>query len=157
MTAIWRGRFTAHFDSKGRFRLPQNIFKLKKIAANFFITNNVYGQEPFLDIYSEKAWLETEKELLRLPQFSLEVQAFKRFYLASAVAVTSDASGRLLIPQELRAYANLEDEVILIGAYDHFEVWSKRSWQRFHAEVSGNFSAIQKSIADLMREKEGKK
>ena len=41
-----------------------------------------------------------------------------------------DASGRVLLPQELRHYAGLEKHVCLIGQGKKLEIWSQENWAR---------------------------
>ena len=39
-----------------------------------------------------------------------------------------DGSGRILLPQELRLYAELEKHVCLIGQGKKLEIWSQNNW-----------------------------
>ena len=45
-----------------------------------------------------------------------------------------DKQGRVLIPAELRKFASLEKEAVVIGADDKAEIWSKDSWDEFNSE-----------------------
>ncbi|MFO1436272.1 MAG: hypothetical protein U1F34_07970 [Gammaproteobacteria bacterium] len=39
-----------------------------------------------------------------------------------------DAQGRLLLPPELRQFASIEREVIMLGQGNRFEIWGKSAW-----------------------------
>jgi MraZ protein len=34
------------------------------------------------------------------------------------------------VPQNLREYAGLDREIVLVGVLDHFEIWSRENWDR---------------------------
>lgn len=64
--------------------------------------------------------------------FTSEGRKLRRELFASAEEVKTDAQGRLAIPQHLRAFAGIEigDELIVLGAGDHFEIWKKEEYDR---------------------------
>lgn len=41
-----------------------------------------------------------------------------------------DAQGRLLLPPELREFAGLERDVVLVGQGNKFELWDEQAWNR---------------------------
>jgi MraZ protein len=63
---------------------------------------------------------------------SLERQTsmVQRLLVGFAKDVEMDAAGRLLIPPELRRFAALGKEVVLVGQGTHFEVWAAEAWQQ---------------------------
>ena len=40
-----------------------------------------------------------------------------------------DGAGRILVPPELRRYANLDKRVVLVGQGRKFELWDEQQWQ----------------------------
>jgi MraZ protein len=40
-----------------------------------------------------------------------------------------DKQGRILLPPFLREFANITDEVVISGNYNHFEIWNADAWQ----------------------------
>lgn len=63
--------------------------------------------------------------------FTVEGRAIRRQIFSNAEEVKTDGQGRLGIPESLRKYAGIEigDELVVIGAGDHFEIWKKEKWQ----------------------------
>ena len=59
----------------------------------------------------------------------------KRVFLGGAVDVTLDTTARLLIPPELRAYAGLARDVMLVGMGRHFEIWDAARFAAKEAET----------------------
>lgn len=49
---------------------------------------------------------------------------FARVLASQSELVTWDSQGRIRIKDELLARANLTDEVLMVGAFDRFELWN---------------------------------
>ena len=65
-------------------------------------------------------------------------QILQYTYAATASEVTPNAQGRIAIPQKLREYAGIEDEAIVIGMYDHIEIWNEEKYNSYVAENSAD-------------------
>lgn len=156
MSAAFRGRHSVRLDPKGRFILPA-LFRSAQKSNQFFITNNIYGGQPYLDVFAEKAWENFEKKIGEMPSLNQDVQAFRRFYLASATPIGADAQGRLLIPPELRHYAGLGDDLIVLGVGGKFEIWDAKKWQKFQGDVVKSYEQILNSVSGFEDTTGGKK
>src|SRR5271155_5241722 len=51
-----------------------------------------------------------------------------RLWAASSHEVDVDRQGRMAIPARLRAFAKLENEVLVQGAIDRVELWNPATW-----------------------------
>ena len=60
-----------------------------------------------------------------------------------------DSTGRILLPSLLRDYAGAEQEIILIGAEDHIEVWDAKKWEEHRSEVLSDFSDLAEELEGL--------
>lgn len=149
MTGLWRGRFSARIDAKGRVHLPAGLSPESTKSLSVFVTNNIFHSHKFLDLYPEKEWLKLESKINSMPAFDSDVQAFRRFFISSAVKVDVDSQGRVLIPQELREYAQFSEELVIVGVHNHLEIWDRGSWKKFHEGVNENFDQIIKTIAEF--------
>ena len=123
--------FTGHFinsiDNKGRVSLPSNFRQLlnKDGYNSIFITKSF---DNCLTAYPPDEWKKLIEKISNLPQSKREVKAFQRFVISSAVECQIDKQGRILIPQALRAFANIEKEVLFAGIGNQIEIWSKAKW-----------------------------
>lgn len=61
---------------------------------------------------------------------------------ATASEVSPNAQGRIAIPQKLREYAGIEDEAIVIGMYDHIEIWNEEKYNSYVAEKSADVDDV---------------
>ena len=57
--------------------------------------------------------------------------AQRRVLNSRAKRVDLDGSGRIGISAELRAAADLQKDVVLVGNTDHFEIWDAKRWDEF--------------------------
>jgi len=74
--------------------------------------------------------------------------AFLRFIYPRAVDCEIDKQGRILIPAPLREYAQIKDDVVILGMGKRFEIWSKENWQAEQAKLDGKNTMIVQSLGD---------
>lgn len=85
-----------------------------------------------LTLYPRPVWDAFEADLARLP---MKHEGWRRVFIGSAAEVEIDASSRVLVPPELRAWAGLEREVVFMGVGDKFELWDKARYEAGEALV----------------------
>jgi len=61
--------------------------------------------------------------------------AIKRWLFSGACEVTPDKQGRILLPQELRTFAGLEKDIVVIGANDKAEILDKARWDEMNSSI----------------------
>ena len=55
---------------------------------------------------------------------------------SSAVEVTPDKQGRILIPQNLRDYAGLTKDILVIGVQNRAEIWNSAAWKAVCEDIT---------------------
>ena len=73
-------------------------------------------------------WEELERKLVRLPSMNKVARRIVRIMVGYATEVDMDANGRILVSRELRDFASLEKNAILIGQGNKFELWDEATW-----------------------------
>ena len=58
-------------------------------------------------------------------------RALRRYLFSGASIVSFDHQGRIVVPESLLSYAGITEDVIVIGAGDHFELWNTKSWKEY--------------------------
>ena len=120
------GEYEHTIDTKGRIIMPS---KLKDdIGEKFVITQGLDG---CLFVYSQSEWKNFEDKLRTFPLTNKDARALKRFFLARATECEIDKQGRFLISSNLREFAKLTKEVVIIGVLDKIEIWSKDRWLEY--------------------------
>jgi len=81
-------------------------------------------------VYTTDDFKKLAQRASMLTTTNVNARAVKRMIFGRATEVGLDSTGRILIPSFLREYAQLQDEVILVGAGEYFEVWDSKSWNQ---------------------------
>ena len=93
------------------------------------------GFERCIDAYPAKLWQERAERLATMPQTRSRSRRMSRFIFSSAFSQDIDGLGRVLLPAPLRQYAEIKDNVIIVGVNTYFEIWSKEQWDAEKALV----------------------
>lgn len=128
------GEYEHSLDVKGRLIMPAKL--REDIGDNFIITKGLDG---CLFGFSLNEWTQFEEKLKSLPLTNKNARDFVRFFLSGAVNVEIDKQGRFLVASNLREYASMEKEVVIIGVGTRIEFWSKDKWKKYNS--SDNISA----------------
>lgn len=81
-------------------------------------------------LYPLSEWEQIERQIESLSSFDPMSQRVKHLLIGHANDLELDSSGRILLPQELRQYAQLEKHVSLIGQGKKLEIWSQDNWSQ---------------------------
>ncbi len=140
------GEYSHAIDAKGRIILPADF--RQELGVSFVITK---GLDKCLFLYGQQAWEELAAKLRALPLARPEARALVRFFFSGARTLECDKQGRFLVPANLRNYADiaLRQNVILAGADNRIEVWSKEQWLAYTNEVEPDVAAIAASLSQL--------
>ena len=136
--AVFQGTSLLSLDAKGRMTMPSRHREAlaRDCALEVTVTRHPDG---CLVIYPRPVWEERRAALSRL---GYAARALQRMVLGSAVDLTIDAAGRLLIPADLRTLAGISKEVALVGLGEHFELWdAKRLAEEEAAAMAAGFDA----------------
>lgn len=101
------------------------------IGEKFIICKGLDG---CLFAFSQEEWSNFEAKLKELPLTNKNARDFVRFFLSGATECELDKQGRFLIVNNLRAYAGIEKEVIIIGVGTRLEIWNKEKWQKYNSD-----------------------
>lgn len=78
-----------------------------------------------------------------------DTRAFTRFMLSSAVEVEVDKSGRILIPDHLRTYAKLDEQVVIAGVYNRLELWGESAWDEYIKSVTSRADVLAERLGEI--------
>ena len=142
---MFYGEYEHTLDNKGRVIIPakfREIFK-EHYVEKFFITR---GLDQCLFVFTEESWKAQEKKFREMPFTKGEARKFNRLYFSGACEVICDKQGRALIPDYLKSYAGISEDVVIIGVSDRIEIWAKEKWQEFFDQNKGNFEDLAEKL-----------
>lgn len=128
------GEYEHSLDVKGRLIMPAKL--REDVGEKFIITKGLDG---CLFGFSLNEWANFEEKLKSLPLTNKNARDFVRFFLSGAVECEIDKQGRFLVASNLREYASMEKEVVIIGVGTRIEFWSIDKWKKYNS--SDNISA----------------
>jgi MraZ protein len=123
---IFLGEARHTLDDKGRIVIPTRF--RAPLRDGFCITR---GFDNALFLFPIEEWKEIDEKLKSLPFTNINVLKFMRFWYSGAVQDELDPQGRILIPKNLREYARIERDVVIVGVSRRIEIWSAELWDKY--------------------------
>ena len=127
---MFLGKFSRTLDTQGHFSVPSDF--RGPLAGGAYVTQGfdrnlqVLTNEAFQAIYRTVVSLNIANPLARL---------LLRLILGTAHELGVDANGQFTIPEELKQFANLQNDILLIGQGEYFEIWSPEAWGKQEAQI----------------------
>ena len=147
---MFRGANKVTLDSKGRMVMPTRYRERlnERCQGRLVVT---VDRDQCLLIYPLPDWEEIERKLVRLPALNKQARRLVRLMVGYATELEMDAHGRILLSRELREFAQLDRQAVLIGQGNKFELWDEERWNARRDEwLNGDDS----DYADLPQELE---
>src|SRR5512136_180954 len=130
---MFLGEFSHSIDDKGRLTLPAKF--RPDLGQGVVVTR---GVDKCLFIFTLEEFQRIADRLGQLPMTQVEGREFSRHFFSGASDVEVDKQGRILIPQNLREYADLDGEAVVAGVNTRIEVWDVQAWQQVRANFENN-------------------
>jgi MraZ protein len=125
--AVFTGEYRHAVDEKGRLAVPARFRTQLEggcVVARWLDT--------CLAIFPMAAWEVLAAKVSALPMTDPNARLLQRRLFAGAYETEIDKQGRVLVPQPLRAFAELQAEAMVVGlGRDHVEIWSPARWEEY--------------------------
>lgn len=126
---VFQGATELNLDAKGRLTVPTGHREELAAQAEGRLVITAHPHRCLL-VYPRPAWEPIRAQIMSYSSLERQTSMVQRLLVGFAKDVEMDASGRLLITPELRRFASLEKQVMLVGQGSHFELWSLEAWER---------------------------
>jgi MraZ protein len=138
---MFLGTHTPRLDDKGRLAMPARF--RSDLEGGLVITK---GQERCLFAFPIAEFTRLTELLRVAPVTDRRVRNYSRIFFASASHEVPDSQGRITVPQQLRQYAGLEKDCVVIGANTRVEIWDSTAWQDYLAGTEQDFSDAEEEV-----------
>lgn len=138
---MFTGTHTPKLDDKGRLFLPAKF--REAMGAGLVITR---GQERALDVRTKADFHEFAQPFRNASQTDGRLRAYSRMLFAVASEQVPDKQGRITLSPELREYASLTRDCVVIGVFDRVEIWEPGAWAEYTAAQEQAFADLQEEI-----------
>ena len=139
------GEYEHAIDRKGRIIIPakcRQALKEQKIKS-LFLTRGLDG---CLFLFPDSEWRATEGKFKQVPFTRSEGRKFNRMLFSGAVEVTPDGLGRVLVPKSLKEFAQIKQDIIIVGVSSRMEVWAKERWHAFYESSRQSFEEVAERV-----------
>ncbi len=121
---MFLGEFEYRIDAKGRVPLPPRF--RKELKEGVVLTP---GAEKCILAYPLPEWQKLADSLTTGSVPRSKLRKLNRAIFATAFSLPIDGQGRVALPVPLREYANIKEDVIVVGANTYIELWNKEQWE----------------------------
>lgn len=141
---MFLGEYRHSIDAKKRLSVPSKF--RRDLGASTVLTR---GLDHSLFLYPREEWQKIAEKLSTLPAGQADTRGFVRLMLAGAEEVALDALGRILIPEHLKSYAHIHQQVIVTGVYNRLEIWDEAVWSSYKKRMEKDADALAEKLGEI--------
>lgn len=138
---MFLGTHTPRLDDKGRLTLPAKY--REELRGGLMITK---GQDHCLYVFPRAEFEQLARKVAEAPFTNESVRAYQRYLFAGTDEQHPDSQGRIPIAAELRRYAGLSKECVVIGAVSRLEIWDATAWQTYQERHEDEYAQAQSEV-----------
>ena len=139
------GTYTPKIDAKGRMALPAKL--RSQLGAGLVMAR---GQERCVYLLPQSEFRRIALQIQHTSMGDKAARDYLRVFLSGAVDQDPDKQGRVLVPQMLRDYANLGDDIVVIGVGTRAEIWNREAWERYLNEKEQGYADIADDVLPVV-------
>lgn len=140
---MFLGEHQHTLDAKGRVSLPA---KFRAQMTGRLIVSK--GLEGCLYVHPAESYETGIQRILAGNEYDETMRRLRRFFMSGASEVELDSAGRVILSPSLRAYAELDKDVAVIGGGERIEIWDKDKWEAYNSATAATLEANAASLAE---------
>jgi MraZ protein len=142
----FRGTFDHTLDAKNRLTMPA---RYRGALADGVVLAMPVDQQPCVGVWRPQEYEDYSRRALDgLPSLSPRRAELERFVYGSSQDAELDAAGRVIVPSFLGEHAQLAKEVVIVGAGDRLELWSRGLWNEHQPALLSGVADITAKVDD---------
>lgn len=138
---MFLGEYLHTFDTKNRVSIPS---KFRKDLGRVVVVTR--GLDHCLYVFSRKAWEKEARSYASEVNGSAARRGLARLFLAGSSEVEVDGSGRILIPDHLKAYAGVKEKAVVAGVADRVEIWEEKAWKAYTTAIERDAESFAEKV-----------
>lgn len=143
---MFLGEHSHTIDEKGRLTLPARW--REELGLRVVVTR---GMEPCLLVFPAAKFEMFLNEINTVGMTAADARGLSRFFSSKATDDELDKQGRVSLPQTLRDFGNLNGEVMVVGAFDHIELWAPHLYEHADADLVKNVPDMSERVNQALR------
>ena len=127
---MFLGTHEPRLDDKGRLVLPAKF--RDGFSTDVVLTK---GQDLSIVMWPLSEFQLYAQKIREASRNDARVRSYLRVFFSSAFDEQIDKQGRITLPAALRDYAQLDRDVIVVGADTTVEIWDPKLWNTYLSEA----------------------
>lgn len=142
---VYFGEYRSKIETQGRVIIPSKLRCLIKEdkTSYVYITK---GIEKCLFVFPEKIFEQQVEKINELSFTKGNPRIFTRLFYSGSFREKMDKQGRILIPTQLIEYAEIKENIVIIGAGKRIEIWDELKWREFCEKYAPSYGEIADKI-----------
>ncbi len=133
-------------DDKGRLTLPAKW--RAELASGVVVTR---GLDDCLFVFPQSKFESIAAEIDQAGIEFADARAWARYIAGMAEQIEVDKQGRILIPENLRGFANLNGEVVVLGVVSRIEIWNPVKFKENNTAIESNAPVVAERMGQIMK------
>ncbi|MEY2827710.1 MAG: division/cell wall cluster transcriptional repressor MraZ [Candidatus Nanopelagicales bacterium] len=138
---MFLGTHEPRLDDKGRLVLPAKF--RDGFSTDVVLTK---GQDLSIVMWPLSEFQLYAQKIREASRNDARVRSYLRVFFSSAFDEQIDKQGRITLPAALRDYAQLDRDVIVVGADTTVEIWDPKLWNTYLSEAEPKFASTQEEV-----------
>ena len=144
---VFLGAHYLSIDDKGRISVPA---KFRDILITEYKNQLILSSfDNCLVLYPGKEWMGIVAQAREHAATLKGMRRVLRRFYAMATECSLDKQGRLLLSPAQRGYADIKDQVVVVGCDNKIEIWSKESWEKFEIESKREVDEMADKLSEV--------
>jgi MraZ protein len=134
---VFMGLFTHSLDPKKRLTIPSEWREHAGDPGSLYVLPDLEGRR-YLNVFPAQEMIQRLQSIRSLSVADAKGRQFARLLGSQSQVTPWDSAGRIRINDSLLEHAKLSDQIVLVGAIDHFELWSPELWKQTGVKESAD-------------------
>lgn len=140
------GQYRVKVGDKSRIAFPK---RFREVLSDRLVVT--YGFEGSLIIVSQANWMQLIDGIENTSILDGAARDTRRFLLGGATVLELDGQGRFILPEYLRSFGTIGQEVVFIGQEKYVEVWDSNKWERYQSEMRNRIEEVAEKLTNTKK------
>ena len=131
-TTCYNSAYTHGVDDKRRVQIPAKWRPAESVEFTLILWPKA-KEGPCLRVLPPQEMAELMRDIDAMPNDDPKKVVLKRFIGSESIQVSLDKGGRICLPEGMAKAAGIEDQAVLVGLLDRFEIWNPERYEKVRA------------------------
>lgn len=144
---MFAGRYEYAIDDKNRVSIPAKFREF--LSANHDMRLMMTNLDGCIVCYPNQEWLAIQERTSNPGSIRKEARQFLRYFYSGITECPIDRLGRVLLPQSLKAQADIRKNVVIVGVGKKIEIWAQERWEELVRKAIADPDQVAEIVSEL--------